>query len=177
VESFAPILKKGGSGKKFVKKDTLHTLLHKNYTEPKNAERNAADVSPPDHNSMSFIQDSRHFTFSSSRAILHDVTTSTFIWDSASLFSVSAPASAVYATVACESFSCINGFYSVTTRNNCIAVDSFTQLFIPEGFYTGISLARPSFDRCWAARSHAHIRRVLAKSRWRIPRTLPSLGG
>jgi hypothetical protein len=90
---------------------------------------------------MSFIQDSRHFTFSSSRAILHDVTTSTFVWDAASLFNVSAPSSAVYATVACESFSCINGFYSVTTRNNCIAVDSFTQLFLPEGFYTGISLA------------------------------------
>ena len=90
---------------------------------------------------MSFIQDSRHYTFSSSKAIVHDEATATFVFDSASLFNTSAPASAVYATVACESFSCINGFYTVTTNNNCITVDGFVKLYLPEGFYTGISLA------------------------------------
>jgi hypothetical protein len=85
---------------------------------------------------MSFIVDSKHFVFSSSKAIVHDEATAMYTFDAATLFSGSAPSSAVYQTVSCESFS-----YTVTTKNNYITVTGITQVFIEPGFYNAASLA------------------------------------
>jgi hypothetical protein len=83
---------------------------------------------------MSFIVDSRHFTFSSTKAIVHDEASATYTFAAADLFTTP-PSSGVYATVSVESFSAINGFYSITNKNNCVTVD------LTPGFYNAVSLA------------------------------------
>lgn len=82
--------------------------------------------------------DSHHYTFSSEQAIL-DRSTSPVSYIFAFPFLTNPSEEALYQTLACESFTCINGWYTVTMGVNDVLAINTTLLRIPEGFYTASS--------------------------------------
>lgn len=84
------------------------------------------------------MEDTRHYAFGSESAIV-DRSTSPPSYIFTFPFTSAPSASAIYQTIATESFHCINSFYTVVAGFNDTIAVNMTLVHIPEGFYTSTS--------------------------------------
>lgn len=89
---------------------------------------------------MSFLVDTRHYAFSSQSSVVRDTAAASYTF-ATDMFSTPPPASAIYQTVAVESFGAINGWYTVEPGRNDAIVCNMQRVTLSPGFYTATQLA------------------------------------